>query len=80
MKDDKENPNYLDEPYIYQAKLIEVLYNCTIGKEGMLQNETRLRSLISLKYSLEILKSPDSFIIQNEDGGMARSRGKGDFD
>ena len=59
-----ENPNYLDEPYIYHARLLEVLYNCTIGKEGMLQNETRLRSIISLKYALEVLTAPDKFLKQ----------------
>jgi inositol 1,4,5-triphosphate receptor type 1/inositol 1,4,5-triphosphate receptor type 3 len=31
-----DNANYLDEPYLYHAKLLEVLYNCAIGKEGML--------------------------------------------
>jgi len=56
-----EKPNYRDEPYIYHAKLLEVLYNCAIGKEGMLSNETRLRSMISLKYALEVLTAPDSF-------------------
>jgi inositol 1,4,5-triphosphate receptor type 1/inositol 1,4,5-triphosphate receptor type 3 len=38
-----DNPHYRDEPFIYHTRLLEVLYNCTIGVEGMLQNETRLR-------------------------------------
>lgn len=31
-----DNPNYRDEPYSYHCTLIEVLYTCAIGKEGML--------------------------------------------
>lgn len=37
-----------------------MLYSCAIGKEGMLQNETRLRMIISIKYALELLSSPDN--------------------
>lgn len=53
--------HYKDEPYIYHAALIEVLFTCSIGKEGMLQNESRLRTIIPLKYALEILSVPDEF-------------------
>lgn len=56
-----DNKYYQDEPYLYHGKLLEVLYNCAIGKEGMLQNETRLRSMITLKYALEVLQAPDCF-------------------
>ena len=46
---------YQDEPYLYHAKLIEVLYTAAIGKDGMYINEAKLRSTINLKYLLDLL-------------------------
>lgn len=57
-----ENPKYSDEPFNYHAKLLEILYNCTIGKEGLLNNETRLRGIIQLRYVFEMLSAEDTFL------------------
>jgi len=35
--------NIIDEPYIYHAALLEVLSMAAVGKEGLINNEVRLR-------------------------------------
>ena len=60
-----ENPFFKDEPYVYHAKLIELLACCTIGKDGLLQGETKLKQLIVTKYIFEILLQPDNFTVND---------------
>lgn len=53
--------NYKDEPYVYHAKIIDILATCTIGKEGLYLSESKLRQVFSLKYLFELLGAPDSY-------------------
>ncbi|EGR30411.1 MIR domain protein [Ichthyophthirius multifiliis] len=48
-----------DEPYVYHAKLLDVLAFTTIGKEGMYMSEQKLRQNINLKYVFELLSQKD---------------------
>lgn len=59
-------PNFKDEPYGYHAKLIEILASCTIGKEGLLHAENKLKSLITFRYIMELLLQPDGFTVNCE--------------
>jgi hypothetical protein len=52
---------YLDEPYEYHAKLLEVLAFATYGKDGLFYSEKRLRNVITLKYCVFLLSQPDEF-------------------
>ncbi|CAD8111133.1 unnamed protein product [Paramecium sonneborni] len=56
-----DNPNYKDEPYDYHAKFIEVCAQCTIGKEGLLSSENKLKAQITFKYVMELLLEKDEF-------------------
>jgi len=58
----KENPHFKDEPFQYHSKLIELLALTTIGKEGMIFSESRLRSVLPLRYLFELLSSPDEIL------------------
>ena len=58
--------NFLDEPYNYHAKLVEILASCTIGKEGLLHAENKLKSLITFRYIMELLLQPDTFTVNRE--------------
>ena len=49
----------LDEPYLYHAKLIEVLASCTIGKDGLLHSENILKQLITFRYIMELMLDED---------------------
>ena len=61
-----ENSNFKDEPYYYHAKLVEVLASCTIGKEGLLQSENKLKALITFTYIMELLLEEDN-LTKNEE-------------
>ena len=58
-KVDPNNSSYLDEPYVYHAKLIEVLASCTIGKDGLLHSENILKQLITFRYIMELMLNED---------------------
>jgi hypothetical protein len=53
--------NYIDEPYDYHAKLIEVLAFTSIGKEGLYLSEAKLRGMLPLRYLLFLLKCKDNY-------------------
>lgn len=55
----ENNVNYLDEPYKYHAKFIEVCAACTIGKEGLLSAENKLKETLTFKYLMELLLEED---------------------
>lgn len=60
----ENNPNYADEPYEYHAHLIELLALTTIGKEGMIFSESRLRGVLSLHYLFFLLSQSDDILQQ----------------
>jgi hypothetical protein len=39
--------------------LVEVLASCTIGKDGLVQSENKLKALITFRYIMEILLCND---------------------
>jgi hypothetical protein len=51
--------NEEDEPYDYHAKLIEVLSNCTTGKESFAFAETKLRAVLPINYIFKLLMMDD---------------------
>lgn len=55
------NPNYRDEPFEYHAKFIQVCAACTIGKEGLLSSENKLKAQLTFKYIMELLLADDLF-------------------
>lgn len=55
------NPYYRDEPYAYHARFVEVCAACSIGKEGLLSSENKLKAQITFKYIMELLLCKDQF-------------------
>jgi len=45
----------MDEPYVYHAKLIEILSLTGVGKKGVNNNEAKLRNFLSINYIFDLL-------------------------
>ena len=56
-----ENPEYLDEPYVYHAALIEVLGKSGFGVTGMYFNEAKCQNIIKLSTIFSILFKATTF-------------------
>ena len=56
---------YRDQPFIYHARLLDIL-TCTIqGTESFNVSKAKLRSLFSFGYLLELIANPDSMITKD---------------
>ena len=65
---------YGDQPYIYHAKLLEVLKMTSRGVEGFNRNNARLRKTFSLKYLLELMLEPDGLSKRFSDNSIIPGR------